>query len=291
MRAQGYPLAKAQAYERLRNPFMLNDLAMAPLLLDRRDVYTRLRSIGVPTPHNAFLSRDGWRGTEPSAQTLVEHDDYIEVNGEVRDAFRSISGVRPSLRSPPRPPPRHPYSPLCDARKVIEKPFLEKPVDAEDHNIYIYYPMSAGGGSKRLFRKVNNRSSEFYPDDNALRGHDPTRSFIYETFLHTQGTDVKVYTCGPVYAHSEARKSPVVDGKVMRDTAGKEVRYPVILSLEEKRIATKVAGEGARALADSASDSETREIGLSLRCASRSSRACAASTSCACAAARVSCAT
>ena len=84
MRAQGYPLAKAQAYERLRNPFMLNDLAMAPLLLDRRDVYTRLRSIGVPTPHNAFLSRDGWRGTEPSAQTLVEHDDYIEVNGEVR---------------------------------------------------------------------------------------------------------------------------------------------------------------------------------------------------------------
>ena len=42
MRAQGYPLAKAQAYERLRNPFMLNDLAMAPLLLDRRDVYTRL---------------------------------------------------------------------------------------------------------------------------------------------------------------------------------------------------------------------------------------------------------
>ena len=35
MRAQGYPLAKAQAYELLRNPFMRNDLAMAPLLLER----------------------------------------------------------------------------------------------------------------------------------------------------------------------------------------------------------------------------------------------------------------
>jgi inositol hexakisphosphate/diphosphoinositol-pentakisphosphate kinase len=97
--------------------------------------------------------------------------------------------------------------------------------------------MSAGGGSKRLFRKIDDRSSEFYPHENDLRKDG---SFIYEEFVVTQGTDVKVYTVGPDYGHAEARKSPVVDGKVNRDSAGLEVRFPVILSPLEKDIARKV---------------------------------------------------
>uniref|UniRef100_A0A3Q4HCE2 Inositol hexakisphosphate and diphosphoinositol-pentakisphosphate kinase n=1 Tax=Neolamprologus brichardi TaxID=32507 RepID=A0A3Q4HCE2_NEOBR len=132
---------------------------------------------------------------------LVEGEDHVEVNGE-----------------------------------IFQKPFVEKPVCAEDHNVYIYYPTSAGGGSQRLFRKIGSRSSVYSPESSVRK----TGSYIYEEFMPTDGTDVKVYTVGPDYAHAEARKSPALDGKVERDSEGKEVRYPVMLSAMEKLVARKV---------------------------------------------------
>lgn len=51
---------------------------------------------------------------------------------------------------------------------------------------------------------------------------------------------LQVYTVGPDYAHAEARKSPALDGKVERDSEGKEVRYPVMLTAMEKLVARKV---------------------------------------------------
>ncbi|KAI3500809.1 hypothetical protein L2E82_19480 [Cichorium intybus] len=117
------------------------------------------------------------------------------------------------------------------------KPFVEKPIHGDDHRIMIYYPSAAGGGMKELFRKVGNRSSEFHPEVRRVRRES---SYIYEEFMPTGGTDVKVYTVGPEYAHAEARKSPVVDGVVMRNPDGKEVRYPVLLTPNEKQMAREV---------------------------------------------------
>lgn len=195
----GYLLEKAEKYAALRRPFLVNELDPQYLLHDRSKVYEHLKLFGVPVPTYAVVRREY---PNQELNYFVEQDDFIEIHG-----------------------------------KRFCKPFVEKPIDGDDHNIMIYYPSSAGGGMKELFRKVGNRSSEFYPDVRKVRRDG---SFIYEEFMPTGGTDVKVYTVGPGYAHAEARKSPVVDGVVMRNSDGKEVRYPVLLTPTEKQIARNV---------------------------------------------------
>jgi len=58
-------------------------------------------------------------GTWTTLSNVIEQDDQIEIDGQ-----------------------------------IFHKPFVEKPVSAENHDVYIYFPLSAGGGSQRLFRKV-----------------------------------------------------------------------------------------------------------------------------------------
>ncbi|XP_059614979.1 inositol hexakisphosphate and diphosphoinositol-pentakisphosphate kinase isoform X12 [Phlebotomus argentipes] len=196
--SKGFPLEKAVNYAQLRKPYVINNLHTQYDIQDRRKVYSILESEGIEIPRYAVLDRDS---PDPKHHELLESEDHVEVNGV-----------------------------------IFNKPFVEKPVSAEDHNIYIYYPTSAGGGSQRLFRKIGSRSSVYSPESRVRK----TGSFIYEDFMPTDGTDVKVYTVGPDYAHAEARKSPALDGKVERDREGKEIRYPVILSNGEKLISRKV---------------------------------------------------
>jgi len=176
--SNGYPLEKAEAYADLRKPYMLNDLGMQRTIMDRRKIYDLLVEGGIDVPRHVYASRDGY------VTTTIEKE---RNGGKSSDLLSNLSlswrqkFVQPQIEE-------HDDYIVVDGT-VIHKPFVEKPVDADDHNIWIFYPSSAGGGCKKLFRKIGDKSSDFFPDVNEIRREG---SYIYEAFMETQGTDVKM---------------------------------------------------------------------------------------------------
>jgi inositol hexakisphosphate/diphosphoinositol-pentakisphosphate kinase len=234
--SDGFPLDKAIAYSKLRKPFCVNDLQMQTVLWDRRLCLMILDKQNVPTPKRIEVNRDGGP-TLPSsemAQLLYEKTGVRLEGSEVGTGGGS------------KPPKSIGLSEDGEALIVdgvtLHKPFVEKPVSGEDHNIRVYYSKSMGGGGRRLFRKVNNKSSE--RDETLMTPRcvsDKSASYIYEKFLMVENAeDIKAYTVGPDFCHAETRKSPVVDGVVKRNPNGKELRYITSLNKDEVEIASKV---------------------------------------------------
>lgn len=221
----GFPLDKAIQYVRLRKPFCVNDLPMQRVLWDRRLVLRILDAIKVPTLKRIEVSRDAGPDIAPELLLQLEQTIGLKIprHGEWKipqkvelvedgDAI-SVDGL------------------------ILRKPFVEKPVDGEDHGLHIYYKADAGG--RRLFRKIGNKCSQYDPSLSQIRTDG---SYIYEQFMDVDNAeDVKAYTVGPNYCHAETRKSPVVDGFVRRNTNGKEIRFVAKLSKDERAMASRIA--------------------------------------------------
>jgi inositol-hexakisphosphate/diphosphoinositol-pentakisphosphate 1-kinase len=242
--SDGFPLEKAIRYVKLRKPFVVNDLSMQKVLWDRRLCLRILDKMGVPTPKRLEVNRDGGPRLESAA--LAKHVKKL-TGITLEGAEDGTGGGIPITRKVNMIDDGDTI--LIDGR-ALKKPFVEKPVCGEDHNVMIYFPRCQdGGGGRRLFRKIGNKSSEFDPNLIVPRAiTEDNSSYVYEQFLHVENAeDVKAYTVGPDYCHAETRKSPVVDGLVRRNLNGKELRYITTLTPEEAAMATKIAnGFGQR---------------------------------------------
>lgn len=243
--SDGFPLDKAIAYAQLRKPLCVNDLPMQKVLWDRRLCLMILDHMGVPTPKRIEVNRDG--GPTLESPDLAQHV-YMLTGVKLEGPEDGTGGGAPTTQSLSMSEDGE--SLIVDG-KAFRKPFVEKPVNGEDHNIHIYFPndQQYGGGGRRLFRKVGNKSSEYDPELAVPRSlTEEGTSYLYEQFLRVDNAeDVKAYTVGPDFCHAETRKSPVVDGLVRRNTHGKELRYITKLSREEAGIASKISnGFGQR---------------------------------------------
>ena len=242
--SDGFPLEKAIAYAKLRKPFCINDIPMQKVLWDRRICLRILDQMGVPTPKRLEVNRDGGPVLESvdlakrvQAMSGVQLDGPVDGTGGGMPWAKEVSLIEEE-------------DTLLVDGKTIRKPFVEKPISGEDHNIRVYFPKDFnGGGGRKLFRKIGNKSSEWDPDLTVPRAvSEEGSSYIYEQFLHVDNAeDIKAYTVGEHFCHAETRKSPVVDGLVRRNTHGKEIRYVTKLTEEESAMASKIArGFGQR---------------------------------------------
>ena len=113
----------------------VNDLKMQALLWDRRCVLAILDHLKVPTPGRLVVSRDGGPKIEPELVRLLETSFGIVLGSTTPAPEVSMRADGEAI--------------IVDGVEM-EKPFVEKPVSGEDHNVYIYFK---GGGGRRLFRK------------------------------------------------------------------------------------------------------------------------------------------
>ncbi|KAA8499857.1 Inositol hexakisphosphate and diphosphoinositol-pentakisphosphate kinase [Porphyridium purpureum] len=230
----GFPLRKAIQYYELRRPASLCDLYMQLALLDRNKTYEILEGAQVPLPRRIVVMRshpDGHLPPEQENLNLHQQGDG-QKNGDEQPPCIATSTLGKVFEQN--------GDWISFGEEKMCKPFVEKPVDAENHDVIVYY---RGGGARLLFRKKKNQCSQLDPERVYVR---TDTSYVYEPFLQGDGSmDVKVYgvlcvdTPGP-YLYAEMRHSPTSHCEVHRLPNGREKRVETRLSVSERAFSIRL---------------------------------------------------
>eukprot|EP00397_Hematodinium_sp_SG-2012_P005122 GEMP01005140.1.p1 GENE.GEMP01005140.1~~GEMP01005140.1.p1 ORF type:complete len:935 (-),score=149.39 GEMP01005140.1:920-3724(-) len=148
------PLTKVSMYVERCQCLELNSIEGLQSLRDRRTMFRVLVANGIPVPFHIECNRDE-SGGDGEGPTVEEFDDYIVIGNE-----------------------------------KITKPFLEKPADADNHEVYIYYPRSAGGGKTRL-----DKNMAVFEERGRIRRNG---SYIYEKFITSEGFETRLFVISSV---------------------------------------------------------------------------------------------
>lgn len=189
-----------------RGAVLLNDVASIFAMQDRRWLLRKLKENGIDTPYFLECSRDG--GVDPA---LEEHSDFILIGGQ-----------------------------------RINKPFIEKPVDRRDREIYVYFPKDAGGGRAIVSTQESGDVEYICRFDNSSRVRREG-SFVYQEYTQSDGLVVQAVCCGGM-AYGAAVQSGVTNAATAaprRAGGAGEWNWggacPVFLRQEEKQIAVKLS--------------------------------------------------
>lgn len=180
---------------------VLNDVRRLVQMQDRRWLLRKLKEYGLPVPTYTECSRDGGHQA-----VLEEHEDYIVVDGN-----------------------------------RMNKPFVEKPVDRRDREIYVYFPKNAGGGRALLSTRESGDIEyvcRFDPQHRVRR----EGSFVYQEYLQSEGFVVQLVCVGGL-SYGNAVRSGVVTQRLDPDGRGQDRSgnpCAVWLRQEEKIIASKL---------------------------------------------------
>lgn len=111
-----------------------------------------LDHLSVPTPRRLEVSRDGGPIVDPELRDTMKKKIGITLGGFQVTPEVTLSDDGNAI--------------IIDGQ-ILHKPFVEKPVSGEDHNVYIYFP---GGHGRRLFRKVSMAHLSLIVFDQELSG-------------------------------------------------------------------------------------------------------------------------